>query len=41
MVLTNKPRVALREFAHQKNVPTELNVGIITGDDLPPADVTR
>jgi hypothetical protein len=41
MILTNKPRVTIREFAHQEITPAELNVATVTGSDLPPGDITR
>ncbi len=40
MVLTNKPKVMLREFAAHENPPTEMNISVVT-DDSPAADVTR
>jgi hypothetical protein len=41
MILTNKPRVTIREFAHPEITLAELNVATVTGSDLPPADITR
>lgn len=41
MVLTNKPRVTIREVASHEILPSALNVATVTGDDLPAGDVTR
>ena len=40
MVLTNKPKVMLRELAVHETAPKELNISVVT-DDAPAADVTR
>lgn len=40
MVLTNKPKVTLREFAVHETPPIETNISVVT-DDSPAADVTR
>jgi len=40
MVMSNKPRVTLREVAAQENLPSEVNVSVVT-DETATADITR